>query len=54
LPSLRLPAALPGGCVWLLDLRLEPDVDAWRAGEHGKPHCVNAQHGHFNLSHSED
>ena len=31
LPVMRLTAALPGACVWLLDLRREPDVDAWRA-----------------------
>jgi len=101
LPPMRLAQAVAGACAWLLDLRHEPDVDAWRAcqaseharaarfkfelrarryraahagmrkimathlglamrdwdwraGEHGKPHCVDAQHGHFNLSHSED
>jgi len=27
---------------------------AWQASEHGKPHFVDARHGHFNLSHSED
>ena len=98
---MRLTTPVAGACVWLLDLRHEPNAEAWQAcqaneheraarfrfalharryraahasmrqvmaahlglalqdwawqaGEHGKPHCVVARHGHFNLSHNED
>jgi 4'-phosphopantetheinyl transferase len=100
-PPMRLASSVADACVWLLDLRHEPDVHAWQAcqaneharaarfrfalharryraahaqmrqvmaahlglalqdwawqaGEYGKPRCVVARHGHFNLSHSED
>jgi 4'-phosphopantetheinyl transferase len=98
---LRLHVALDGACVWLMNLRHEPDAQtwaacqpieheraarfkfavharryraahagmrqvlashlgvallgwAWQPGTHGKPHFTQAEHGHFNLSHSED
>jgi 4'-phosphopantetheinyl transferase len=31
MPPMRLATAVAGACVWLLDLRDEPDADAWQA-----------------------